>query len=1072
MTHLKIRLESIIVVIIYLSLDESALKDVCQPFSLVDINRLNRIWYFCRDDIYNQLLLMKNHLSDLSFSREDIQRLDSQRNLLSKEISMVREMEALGSAMSSHPLNTLSQRFSVYKKKRNDVGLIKNILMEKAMESERMMEDYLSFVDETSSGRIKSTLMDIKSNYGAKTLLSEFDLIKEFLESSNQGQTYVQSEQNRQELDASVLQQQKIIATSFEALVQYFNVVNFYPHDHVMNHRFAKYSQWCRSLIVNKSQDFVRQVANDYHKSFGDAIMKDHKPENIIAFTYQLQTFLVDASYQRDISIQSSQQFKEKIDKKRGFSVVMQEFRDFVVNQSLTLNPGDENFSVCEMAKMAERLLTIEMSTFATTAEVLSDSIINDRWYINELKVQSSFLVKVSNVFLESGSPRKNSLLNNSVDCLKATTESLETFSRVTNDFQLNIIPQTLKGIISQDKSVLEMISELSNIQSVMPLQELSLKLQEDLHNCIHNPNQQGYMNAADLTEAYNKMVNQYEMTPEATLGKKIFLALHGMFADVSKASKKVLSFDKATSSVPEEWKQIFEIQQARNLFISPMKASICMTLEQIFLVKRIQTMIKFFSRCLQIAWAFNGSGVSVNFDLEFLTQPLKSYITDCLTKFVLGRGSYSLCVIICCLVDKKQFELKRGNSILSLNQLVTATKPNVCEKFFLTLEEHFRKEDDSGYYKKLAQLQAEHVKHLTHILSAHHWLHEDEFVAHQNVLPPLPRAALLIQLQTYIQSLSNWNTSIQKINDDLKQCTLVVMQRLKWASGVNPMVSELMKNFEAISNAKSVQLDKNQLIAACALKHCYSVLNYEMLRFKTPKAIMSDGEFLNFLQQWENVCIAERNVSHTVNPIEEALVELLDPEGKIERAWINNVTSLIDDMINQVHSDIDSREKSVMAARDNLDLNAHKLRSSIASHHRISADIRNLLKSILKHDDSDQNKALKEYLAKYKTFIDNVTELHGNVLSKDFTDSMVKRTIEQVHASLAVINEVYNDLFTFEKTLSSTFADSSHKRLLRNQSENLSIEYPGSPIKKGLYLQSNGERSIDRQEGLIQKID
>lgn len=233
------------------------------------------------------------------------------------------------------------------------------------------------------------------------------------------------------------------------------------------------------------------------------------------------------------------------------------------------------------------------------------------------------------------------------------------------------------------------------------------------------------------------------------------------------------------------------------------------------------------------------------------------------------------------------------------------------------------------------------------------------------------------------------------------------------------------------------------------------------MLRFKTPKAVISDQEFLNFLQQWENVCLGEKNVAHTVSAIEEALVELLDPEGKVEKAWINNVTSLIDDMINQVHSDIDAHEKGVSSIRDNLDLSAHKLRSYIASHHRISADIRNLLKSILKHDDCVQNKALKEYLVQYKTFIDNVTELHGNVLSKDFTDSMVKRTIEQVDGALSMINKIYYDLFAFEKTLSTTLTERNQRRMTRNQSENFSIEYPGSPAKKG---QWNGVTSAERQ--------
>lgn len=150
--------------------------------------------------------------------------------------------------------------------------------------------------------------------------------------------------------------------------------------------------------------------------------------------------------------------------------------------------------------------------------------------------------------------------------------------------------------------------------------------------------------------------------------------------------------------------------------------------------------------------------------------------------------------------------------------------------------------------------------------------------------------------------------------------------------------------------------------------------------------------------------------------------------------------------MINQVHSDIDTSEKDASVARDNLDMCAHKLRNLIGSHHRISADIRQLLKSMLKQDGSDQNKTLREYLAKYKVFIDNVTELHGNVLSKDFTDVMVRRTIVQVDESLAVINEIYNDLFTFEKSI---ITDGQKRG--RNMTEGLEYPVDASPMKRGL---------------------
>lgn len=76
---------------------------------------------------------------------------------------------------------------------------------------------------------------------------------------------------------------------------------------------------------------------------------------------------------------------------------------------------------------------------------------------------------------------------------------------------------------------------------------------------------------------------------------------------------------------------------------------------------------------------------------------------------------------------------------------------------------------------------------------------------------------------------------------------------------------------------------------------------------------------------------------------------------------------------------------------------------------------------------------------------------LHGNVLSKDFTDIVLDHTIEQADDSLRTISEIYNDLFTFEKTLSTSLVGGHPRRNLRNQVENLSTEYPGSPSRKGL---------------------
>jgi hypothetical protein len=157
-------------------------------------------------------------------------------------------------------------------------------------------------------------------------------------------------------------------------------------------------------------------------------------------------------------------------------------------------------------------------------------------------------------------------------------------------------------------------------------------------------------------------------------------------------------------------------------------------------------------------------------------------------------------------------------------------------------------------------------------------------------------------------------------------------------------------------------------------------------------------------------ICGQEFSLANSVNPIEEALVQLLDPEGPVTNNWLENVTSLIDDMMNQVHQEIDQQEQSFTQYQDNLQLCAHKLRTLMTNHHRLAQDIKNLLKK------SEENGTINSYLQKYKKFMDVILELHAEILSKDFTEKVVKETTRKIDGLLGMVNDVYNDLFAIEK--------------------------------------------------------
>lgn len=117
---------------------------------------------------------MHQHLLDLTKQREDIIASDNQRISLSKQLSLVREVESLGSAMSSHPLNSLSQRYGIFKKNKDNVAIVQRILMEQTKIADELMADYLRSKNEMMGGilqRQRKEVLAIRHGLDGKLFL-------------------------------------------------------------------------------------------------------------------------------------------------------------------------------------------------------------------------------------------------------------------------------------------------------------------------------------------------------------------------------------------------------------------------------------------------------------------------------------------------------------------------------------------------------------------------------------------------------------------------------------------------------------------------------------------------------------------------------------------------------------------------------------------------------------------------------------------------------------------------------------------------------------------------------------
>lgn len=453
------------------------------------------------------------------------------------------------------------------------------------------------------------------------------------------------------------------------------------------------------------------------------------------------------------------------------------------------------------------------------------------------------------------------------------------------------------------------------------------------------------------------------------------------------------------------------------------------------FKVKRLDVMIEIFAMCLQMAYAFKGSSTSTIPDTEQFMRPLKKYIADHVYRLLLGIGPYSIATIICNLLEysgtciETEINLndfgaqskiileevcKKSKEKSIKNGKFTSVVMNQANTVCTNLDNSVRKREIVYHIKETINNQILTIKRLQIILTAHSWLHDEISFGSQNYpsLNLISRSSLIHQLKVARKNLTAWKSTIDKMREEIMSCITTALQRIKWAAGANPAHAGMLEAFEKQSSTKRDELDKNCLLAAVALKACISILNYEVLRCDSPENFDQDQQFLNHVSRWEKCCIMSQTCSNAVSPIEEAIVELLDPEGTIDVIWLSNVKALLNDMTEQTEEDLNQYEKYVITSTDNLQKCGHRLRQLLSVHHQLSSDVISLLKTTLK---SEFDNSLELYLARYKQFIDTLSEVHGTILSKDFTDENVSVITNQLEILNSNCFQMYDDLFLFE---------------------------------------------------------
>uniref|UniRef100_A0A182QW22 non-specific serine/threonine protein kinase n=1 Tax=Anopheles farauti TaxID=69004 RepID=A0A182QW22_9DIPT len=242
-----------------------------------------------------------------------------------------------------------------------------------------------------------------------------------------------------------------------------------------------------------------------------------------------------------------------------------------------------------------------------------------------------------------------------------------------------------------------------------------------------------------------------------------------------------------------------------------------------------------------------------------------------------------------------------------------------------------------------------------------------------------------LEQLTDSVQTLATMQPALQIAFEQQQHRMGTVRNWLAWTTAAYPPLCppELAPAFEQ-SSATFAEVTGSLLHAIhVTLPHAQSVLRYERTRHHDLSHLAA--EFTSTLKRWQKTLTSNTHRVPFISPTEEALVELLDPEGATDHTWISNVRALLEDMNDQLLSKIDKLEREERQLQTLLLAAVKRLNRFGSTLENIVGDIRALLRTQQRITGS---LSLTSYLQHYRNFFDLLRNVPKAALTSHSADS------------------------------------------------------------------------------------
>lgn len=400
-----------------------------------------------------------------------------------QQMALVKEIEAYGNNLNSHPLYSISQKYSSYKQAKNAVEDSMKAMVKILTDFDTQIESFAA-ADEAMNGPQLMTWVQEFSSTNEEEEQPIFEHIKDFLTNAGQATLINQSEQAEAELKQYMKQANILIRSCLELLSQYVAVSQYYPRSQTEYHRIVMFRKWIATALDSKSPEVCREVSNQVTALVNADANIANVSQQIKAYNYGLNQIKLEAAVKMNKAYERLQMEGGH----DGIALAHESYREAKANLNNWLRNEEGAAQALEyvligmLCNLNRRYLMLE-SGAQSAGDCLVDLTSREgEWFLDEMCGLSMQVVELLSLIPLQSASVEDAALPVAVECVRSANLMLADLVQLNYNFSTIILPETLKKVHSEDPSTLIMINELNAVIMNTPIPLNDLLSQLEMH--------------------------------------------------------------------------------------------------------------------------------------------------------------------------------------------------------------------------------------------------------------------------------------------------------------------------------------------------------------------------------------------------------------------------------------------------------------------------------------------------------------------------------------------------------------------------------------------------------------